>query len=534
MAVWNLPESKRLEAQSLDRLAIGLVATNRASILSNQLLLAASQLSATNRPAPATNRPTVLTGAAGLLRSLLDDLFQQESYVEVRQATNQPGELVWAVRLNADRARLWQTNLAALIETLAGSRAVATPTRSNGWQFRLTSQQPPVTRFVELTRAGEWTMISMGPEHNALATDLLNLIQTNGAPFARQPKEFWLYADLDLRRVADALSLPWNLPADLPRMTVGINGDGQATRTRAQLDFPKPLTADLGKWTVPTNLIHDPLVSFTAIRGIGPWLDSLKLWQDFKVGSAPNQVYFWAENGLPFLSFFAAPLPDASNRVAQVSARLVQQANPWLATNSQGRIERATNYNGVVWQDLPLMAPWLQSMLAGAGDLVCGGLVKDVSTNYPPPELFLQFTAPTNLVAYDWELTGTRVEQWLYFGQFFRLFLHKAQLPPKCAAIPWLESLEFKLGNCVTAVSKTGPTQLSLIRRSTVGLNSVEIQLLADWLESPQFPYGLRTFLGPPESAQPKKPSHPHKAAPGPGVAHTNLPTRTNAPPGTK
>jgi hypothetical protein len=138
--------------------------------------------------------------------------------------------------------------------------------------------------------------------------------------------------------------------------------------------------------------------------------------------------------------------------------------------------------------------------------LAFGGLVPDISTNRPPRELFLQVTGPTNLVAYDWEMTGTRVVQWLYFGQFFRMFLHYAQVPSKSAGLVWLESLEFKLGNCVSSVTRTGPAQLSLMRKSTVGFNSVELHLLADWLESPQFPRGLYTFLAPPETSLGRKP----------------------------
>src|ERR1039458_6240801 len=40
----------------------------------------------------------------------------------------------------------------------------------------------------------------------------------------------------------------------------------------------------------------------------------------------------------------------------------------------------------------------------------------------------------TNLVAYDWELTGPRIDQWLHFGQLVRCALHLAQVPPKSAS----------------------------------------------------------------------------------------------------
>jgi hypothetical protein len=67
----------------------------------------------------------------------------------------------------------------------------------------------------------------------------------------------------------------------------------------------------------------------------------------------------------------------------------------------------------------------------------------------------------------------------------------------------WLTAAAPKLGNCVTAVTKTGPGQLSFLRQSGAGLTALELHLLADWLESPQFPCGLHTFLAPPDMPLP-------------------------------
>lgn len=527
MAVWNMEESRRLEAQTLDRLAVGLLTTNDVSGITNEITVTPIKSSGTNQPSAKTNYQARLSGPPALLRPLLEDLLEQEAYVEVRQVTNQPGELALAVRLNPERARLWETNLASVLESLAGSRVAAVPGRTNGWQMQCL-RGGAQTWHIELAHAGEWTVLGLAPHTNALAGELCSLIQQMGMPFPPQPKTFWLYAEGDFRRVVSALSLGWDLPADLPKLTLAINGDGQSVRMRGQLDFAKPLSADLGQWSIPTNLIHEPLVSFTAIRGVAPWLSSTKAWQNLQIGPPPDQLYFWAENGLPFLSFVAARLPDASNQVSQLAGHLVEQANPWIATNSQGALVRSTNGNGVVWQDLPLLEPFLRSVSDGAKDVAFGGLVRDLSTNRPPAVLFQQVTDHTNLVAYDWELTGTRVVQWLYFGQFFRLFLHHAQISPKTATVPWISALEFKLGNCVSALTKTGPAQLSLARRSTMGLNSVELHLLADWLESPQFPCGLRTFRGPPETPLGKK--RPHRAA----QAGTNAAPGTPSPPVSK
>jgi hypothetical protein len=516
MKIWSLPESKRLEAQTLDRLALGLLATNGAAVVGNQLSAADSKSAATNPPPP-------LTGSPALLRPLLDDLLQQESFLEVREATNFPGDLTFAIRLTEPRARLWETNLAAVVEGLTASRVAAVPGRTNAWQLTVRSPQSAVhgsqiTRKLELARAGEWTVIGLGHETNVLTADLLESVRQGGLPSNSPLEDLWLHADVDLRRVASALLLDLSLPSDLPRMTVDVRGDGQNVRTRGQLNFPQPLPPDLTPWIIPTNLVHEPLCSFTAIRGLGPWLSSFKGWTSLQAGAPPDQLYFWAQEGLPFLTFCAAPLPNASNEVYQITDHLVEKVNPEMATNGLGKFARATNFNGVIWQDLPVTDPSLRLVSTAGGDFAYAGMTPDPLTNRPaPPALLTQLLGSTNMVAYDWEITGPRVAQWLFTGQLLRMASHHAQMPPKSAGVAWLMALEDQLGNCVTALTKTGPAQLSLSRRSAIGFTAIELHLLADWLESPEFPRGLHTFLAPPEPLAFARRTGHHAARP-----HTN------------
>ena len=104
----------------------------------------------------------------------------------------------------------------------------------------------------------------------------------------------------------------------------------------------------------------------------------------------------------------------------------------------------------------------------------------------------------TNAVYYDWEITGPRTDQWLYMGQFARLVCNKDQLPFSSPATLWLKDIAPRLGASLTVITQTGPNQLSFTRKSTIGFTGIELNLLADWLESPQFPIGLPTFLAPP------------------------------------
>src|SRR5207244_7272059 len=52
---------------------------------------------------------------------------------------------------------------------------------------------------------------------------------------------FWLDADLDLAGLAPLFWPSSSLPQNLPRIALTVIGDGENVRTRAQLDFAKPL-----------------------------------------------------------------------------------------------------------------------------------------------------------------------------------------------------------------------------------------------------------------------------------------------------
>ena len=469
MEIWKLPASEKLGAQTLDKLSLA--------------------------PWRLLKGDAATNGApSAQLRLLLDDLVQSESYLEIRNATNLPGELAFAIRLDPERAGLWETNLATVLESLTGIRPVPATGGRPGWALKKHDQP----QFVELSRAGDWTLLGLSPGENGLLDEFRARIGREHAPFAAHATNYWLEADLDLRRIGSALALGWHLPEELPAISATVAGDGRNVNTRGQLNFSKPLTLELEPWNIPTNLIHDPLISFTAIRSLRPWLASLNGWNSLEIGQPPNQVYFWAMDGPPVQTYFAAPLPDASNQVHAAAELLIQNAGLWVATNAVGSFVRATNFNGAIWAGVPFMSSFLRSVKDSGGGLAFGGLFPNSRTNLPTPAALLaQIVDRTNLVAYDWEFTRSRIDGWIYIGQMFRLICNRAQLPPESASMVWLKALMPAVGNCGTSVAQTGPNQLSIVRNSSVGFTAVELHSLADWLESPQFPCGLHTTLAP-------------------------------------
>jgi hypothetical protein len=286
------------------------------------------------------------------------------------------------------------------------------------------------------------------------------------------------------------------LPQQWPRISLVINGDGKNVLTRGRLNFPKPLPFEIEPWHIPTNLLHEPLQSFTAVQGLKSWLSSLPLWQDLKAGVAPNQLFCWAQSAAPFMAYAAAPLADANSAITKLAPAIMDGFNPLLASNRMGKWERATDSDGVVWNRAPIISPFVQSLSLTEGRFLFAGLTALSRTNGPPPAGTLhELSMLPNAVYFDSEITAPRLEGWVFTSQLFRVILRRVQLSPEGNVIAWLKNAGPLLGISTTRVTKTSPTELSLARTSALGLTSIELHILADWLESSQFPFRLHSAV---------------------------------------
>ena len=423
----------------------------------------------------------VTNAASARLRPLLDDLINSEFYLEVYPPTNPQSTngqvsgfrskvsgFSLALRLPPDRARLWQTNL------------------------------PTALPSVKISQSGDWTLVSLGSDTNLSPSASAFLVAHRPAPTACTN---WFTADF-----APAALSAFRFPlsaffSQLSGLKFQVSGASGELLTHATLDFSQPLPVTLPPWEIPTNLIHAPLTSFTALRGFGPWLATLPVWKNLQFSYTPDQAFFWAQTGVPFQTYFATPLPGASNQLSQLAVGLVQKANPWLATNGEGNFVWRANPPEILWNGALLFAPFLKPVNFHQQDYVLGGLAAfpEDNSNPMPDQLLHRILGIPNLAYYHFEHTGDRVEEGLFILQLFRVVFHKSQLPMSSVSSAWLKKIELLLGDSRTLVTQTGPEQLTMTRTSTVGLTAIELHLLSDWLESPQFPRGLHTFLAPPD-----------------------------------
>jgi hypothetical protein len=479
MGIWNMPESQKLETQTLDKLA----------------------LAPWDLPRSGTNLSAIIATNAGsaLLRPLLDDLVQQECYLEIRQSTNQPVQGVFAIRLDDQRAALWQTNITNLTQSLITNR-----------QSQVTSHASLFTNLT-VSRTGQWVLLGSGAD--PLLADITARIQHNNAPLPPSLTNYWLDAQLDLKRLSTTPFHPLHsaLGPNIPtNITFTFIGNGQNVHTRADLDFPQSLPFELEPWNIPTNLIHDPIIGFSAIRGFRPFLKSFKPWNDLQLGTPPNQAFGWSQHGVPWLHFVAVPSAEASNQVDRLSDYVVANVNPKMEAGRIGEFQKVPGTQRLKWRGVPVFSPDLNWTTSDGNSYIVGGFFARSLTNQPPPpELFSQFVSDTNMLWYDWEFSPECLRGWAPISQVVRHMFNLPRLEGD-PDINWLMAVAGRARNCVSALNLESPTHLSFTRQSTIGFTAAELPLLLDWLESPKFPRGLHTFLAPP----PPPPTPPTNAVP--------------------
>jgi hypothetical protein len=422
-----------------------------------------------------------------VIRPLLDDFVHSEWYLQVHDSDGIAPEFALAIHLNDDRAKLWQNDLRLL---LTDWTALPIKNLSGGWSLQ--KHEPPDS--IRLLRVGEWVVLSCEQGKFPLADALVKQIKTTGRPVAA-PKDFWLSLDADWSRLARYF--PGLKPLGLPTTTVKVVGQGGNLCWDGKLINLIQPNSTFGPWQLPTNILHQPFISFTAVRGIGPWLQTQPWTRRFLFAPVPDQVYTWVMPGMPFLTFAAAPVLNSHATLLQLNDAL-SPANPngspnlftftphTLLTNDQLTLE-----------GFPFAAPFLQALHEPNGDFIFGGFFQNLAFAKPlPPELFARL-ATKNLVFYHWEITSQRLKSLPQLAQLMLVLSNHRQLGETSLANKWLNQIAPTLGSSMTMGIRTSPTEISFTRKAPGGLTAIELFALACWLEAPDFP-GCNLKMPPP------------------------------------
>ena len=409
---------------------------------------------------------------AAQLRPLLDDLLKAEWFLDARSAADGSTEFALAIRLDNNRARLWQDNLAAVLEAWT---KISTQKIAGGWQ--LTKHHPPDS--VRFVRTGDWAVFSCEQADFALGNGVVAKIPPTAA------KNYWLSLDADrpqLAKLFPALKL-----VDLPEAKLSVIGRDGNLHLDGKLISGQPFAFTLDKWRLPTNTIHQPVISFTAARGIAPWLQKQGWAQSYLISPVPNQIFFWALVGIPFQTFAAVPVPDANAALVQLHDKIAASPASSQSQLSMPLTMTMTNHE-IVWTGMPFVAPSVQAVRETSGNFLVGGLFPNAPRGKPlPAELFARLV-PANLVFYHWEITDERLKMLLQPAQLTLMMTHHKQLDPESVAAKWLNYVGPTLGNTTTEITQTAPSELTFTRSAPGGLTAIELFALANWLEAANFP----------------------------------------------
>lgn len=426
-----------------------------------------------------------------LLRPLFDDLLTAESLMELRGAQKARPTLFLAARLSTERSRLWETNLQNLVRT-----AKPPPIKidgANGWQAQAG------TNFLKFIRAEKWTVLVIGPELTPLQSDFLKRLKKQ---MTVASDKNWLEANVDWPQLNGWLQLEKS-PLKLARTEIQVSAKGENLRTTARIIYPEKIDWKFEPWRIPKELILDPLISFSAVQKIGLFLQRPIFPAQFASNPLTNQIFFWAQSQMPFQSYLAMPVKDATNTLKIFGPQLMTACNNDLQRREGGKLEVVSNRVDLVWQGLPVISPFLKpakEKRSGAEFLLGGMFPVAPNTNPPPAELFAQISGRTDLIYYDWEVTQGRLAQWSMLCQLLPIFskepivstnaaLRDKLAPAKMPELKWIGAIGSKLGNTITEVTYKSPTELNFVRKSHIGLNSIELILLSHWLAHPKFPY---------------------------------------------
>jgi len=314
---------------------------------------------------------------ASTFQELIADFVRAESFAAVTGDTNRIAECELAVRLPADRAEFWRTNLLTILESWTGARgesfpllggvrggSASVPAGAAGWQLK--KHHDP--NLVRLVRFGDWMLIGCGQDQLPLQDEYLQRIKQTGSPVAQSDPllggvrgGYWLEIFLDMPNLPDVWSsafrrsgaaeppeggTPNPQPSTLnsqPTVNLSLSGRDSNLRLKGDFAFRDPLSWKPEPWQIPTNLVRDPIISFTAVQGFAPMLKNHQEALGLRLDPLPDQLFVWAGASFPVQTLAAAPMKDAAGFLRDLAPQLIAQFNPELQVRQTGGLVLATN-----------------------------------------------------------------------------------------------------------------------------------------------------------------------------------------------
>ena len=416
--------------------------------------------------------------AGPLLEPLLTDLLKAESLGSFGGVSTNALNFVLALKLDSSRVQLWHSNLDRAFGAPGGKYSAA---EFNGWRWRKGASDS-----FWIVPASGWLVVRRGDQFLPLQTEYVQQVKRQGRP-APPLQTNWLEVDLDWTR-PDAFMPDWARLLKPARLKISVAAEQDNLRLIARMIYPEAIPWKSDPLQIPAELVGSPLVSFTAGQDVAAFLNLSPAFAQLPGNPLTNQFCAWAMDPLPFLTYMAWPQADAANVLEELSTEASSAFSPALKQFNGTELRWLPNQRKLVLANLHVILPTLQVVQGVAADYLMLGLFPPPPADKPiPDDLSKQINGRTNLVYYDWELTGSRLQHWQMLG----LMLLSPSREPTDYVMDahrlednWLRGLEPIAGNTVTEITRTAPNELTLVRNAPLGLTGIEMFLLADWLSA--------------------------------------------------
>jgi hypothetical protein len=415
-----------------------------------------------------------------LFERMWADVFHNESMGTIAGPAD-GGSFVLALRVDEKSADLWRDNLAKAFGK-AAEKFVAED--CEGWQWNRGA-----SNSFWLAPSRGWLIVGAGDGLSALRTEYLRGLKQNGRP-RPELKENWLEARMNLAQATSILP-DWAHYLKPARVSITILEKTNHFRTEASLVYPEPVPWKAREWQIPTEHMKSPLDSFTVAQDLGAFLKVDPNIGKIAGGLLTNQYFAWAMGEMPLQTYVAWPVADGSNAMDELSTTAPAELNPALKKLNGSELAWQPKFRRLYCPALGIGSPDLSAVQDnGRSFLLSTMFPLQPGDNPAPEELLKRVEGHTNLIYFDWETTGPRLQEWRLLGDI--LFKSPA-IPTTETAMArgieekWFNGLRPLGGNTVTQATFVAPNEVSIVRNSPVGLTGFEIYLLTDWMAGAGF-----------------------------------------------
>jgi hypothetical protein len=331
--------------------------------------------------------------------------------------------------------------------------------------------------------ARDWILLGRGNGLGTVQTEYLQEIARDGRPAVSLATN-WLEADLDLNLLADALP-EWAKLLKPGQIHISVAPNADTLEIKGRLNYAEAVPWKAEPWQQPKELVRNPLVTFTAGQDVAAFLNLSPQFANFHDNPLTNQFFAWANGQMPFQSYATWPASDPTNAMKKLSTEMQSAFNPILHEINRTQLLWQPDVDRLVWSDLRVVAPAITPARDDNRDFLLLSLFPLTPQIQSAPEKpWSQLDGRTNLVYYDWEVTGRRLREvrmlieMLGYRQDART---DEDLNAQVVKDNFLGGMGTAIGQTVTEITRPAPNELSIVRQGPLGLTGVEMVLLSNW-----------------------------------------------------